>query len=119
MVKSETERIRPAALSDDEATFIAIQALGSYQPVKSAFCKDALAVCHSSLRRAHEAEVRAENAAAAARDDAAAAEWDFHDLIQGAKAQVIAQYGTDSNEVQSLGLKKRSENKASVRRPAK
>jgi len=38
----------------------------------------------------------------------------FHDTILGVKDQVIAQYGPNSDEVASLGLKKKSERKAPV-----
>ena len=48
-------------------------------------------------------------AVAAAWDDAAAREREFHNLMMGVKDQVIAQFGKDSNEVQSIGLKKASE----------
>jgi hypothetical protein len=47
---------------------------------------------------------------------AVAAEWEFHNLMLGAKDQVIAQFGRDSNEVQAIGLKKSSERKAPQRR---
>jgi hypothetical protein len=47
----------------------------------------------------------------AARDAANAAEWALHNLILGAKDQVIAQYGEDSDQVQAIGLKKKSEHK--------
>jgi hypothetical protein len=53
----------------------------------------------------------------AARDDSTAAEWAFHNAILGAKDQVIAQFGDDSNEVQSLGLKKKSEYKSPKTKP--
>ncbi|HLL77504.1 MAG TPA: hypothetical protein VK421_19770 [Pyrinomonadaceae bacterium] len=55
------------------------------------------------------AETQAAAALAAARDDAVAAEWEFHNAMLGAKEQVVAQFGKDSNEIQSLGLKKKSE----------
>jgi hypothetical protein len=48
----------------------------------------------------------------AARDDATAAEWEFHNALLEAKNQVKAQYGPDSNELQGLGLKKKSEFKS-------
>lgn len=53
----------------------------------------------------------------AARDDAVAAERDFHDFILGAKDQIKAQYGKDSNEVQSMGLKKKREYLSPRRKP--
>jgi hypothetical protein len=61
---------------------------------------------------------RAVQALATARDLAAAAEWALHDGMLGAKAQVIAQYGPDSNAVQLLGLKRKSERRRPVRRAA-
>ena len=38
------------------------------------------------------------------------------DLMLGVKDQVTAQFGRDSNEVQSIGLKKASERKAPQRK---
>ncbi len=61
------------------------------------------------------AEAQAAAALAAARDNAVAAEWEFHNLMLGAKDRVIAQFGRDSNEVQAIGLKKASERKAPTR----
>jgi hypothetical protein len=54
-----------------------------------------------ALRSAQRAKVNAQNALAAARDAAVAAEWEFHNMILGVKDQVIAQYGKDSDQVQS------------------
>jgi hypothetical protein len=67
------------------------------------------------------AETQAEAAYKAARDNAVAAEWAFHNAVLGAKEQVIAQFGKDSNEVQAIGLKKKSERKSPSRvaQPAK
>ncbi len=45
-----------------------------------------------------------------------AAEWEFHNMILGCKEQVIGQYGSDSNEIQALGLKKKSDYKAPKRK---
>ena len=54
--------------------------------------------------------------AAASRDDEVAAQWGFHDFILGAKTQVKAQYGDSSNEIQALGLKKKSEYKSPTKK---
>jgi hypothetical protein len=42
------------------------------------------------------------------RDMAAIAEWEFQNFLIGAKLQVQAQYGVSSNEVESLGLKRKA-----------
>jgi len=52
----------------------------------------------------------------AARDAATAAEWDFHNTMLAVKEQVIAQFGKNSDQVQALGLKKKSEYKAPTRK---
>jgi hypothetical protein len=75
-----------------------------------------LAELGRAMEEARQAEVRALQALAAARDAAAAAEWAFHEGILGARAQVLAQYGPDSNAIQLLGLKKKSERKRPARR---
>jgi hypothetical protein len=46
---------------------------------------------------------------------AVAAGWDLHNGMLDVKVQVAAQYGTNSDQVASLGLKKKSERKAPVR----
>jgi hypothetical protein len=45
-----------------------------------------------------------------------APEWEFHNIIPGVKEQVIAQFGKNSNQVQALGFKKKSEYKAPRRK---
>lgn len=64
------------------------------------------------------AALRAQQALDLARDQATAAAQTFHEAVLGAKAQVIAQYGSDSAAVASIGLKKKSERKLPSRRRA-
>ncbi len=67
------------------------------------------------MEAAQLAETQAEAALKAARDAANAKEWAFHNAILGAKKQVIAQFGVDADEVQAIGLKKKSEYKSPTR----
>ena len=60
-------------------------------------------------------EAQAQAALDAARDDATAAEWTFHNAILGAKDQVKAQFGDDSNEYAGMGLTKKSERQSPSR----
>ena len=114
---NETNRLKPALIDADESSFAALQAMTGYAPVNQAYTAAAIASAHAALQSAWAAESQAEAALAAARDDAVAREWEFHNLMLGAKDQVTAQFGRDSNEVQALGLKKASERKAPQRRP--
>jgi len=116
MAKNQTARVRPDLLNADQAAYIAAQALGNYAPANAAYAKTAMTACFTALQAAQEVEVKAQNALDAARDNAVTAEWDFHNMMLGVKTQVAAQYGPDSNELQSLGIKKKSEHKAPRRR---
>lgn len=69
-----------------------------------------------ALAQVEQEELYTRNALAAARDASLAAAHALHEAVLGAKAQVIAQYGSDSASVQAVGLKKKSERKRPTRR---
>jgi hypothetical protein len=106
---NQTRRLIPAQIQADRDAFAALQTLAGYAPANPAYALTAVAAVQASLNDAQRAEAQAVAAAAAARDDAVAKEWEFHDLMLGVKDQVIAQFGKNSNEVQAVGLKKKSE----------
>src|ERR1044072_61359 len=116
MSKKETRRISPSTLRDDRAGFAALQVTAGYAPAKADYTLDAVTALRDRMDALRVAETQAYAAAATARDEATEAEWKFHNAMLGVKAQVTAQYGPDSNEVQSLGLKKKSEYKSPTRR---
>jgi hypothetical protein len=111
MARNQTVHLRPLILQEDLDTHTALQTIANYTPVNTAYSKTALAARLSAMKTAQDAHLAAQNALAAARDEANAAEWDFHNAILGAKDQVIAQFGKDSDQIQALGLKKKSERK--------
>ena len=110
--ENQNKRLSPAQLKADMDALTALQTIGDYAPANSAYAKTAVASALNAMKATQEAEVNAANALATARDSAAAAEWDFHNMLLGVKEQVIAQYGKNSDQVQALGLKKKSEYKA-------
>ena len=114
MAKNQTKRLRPIHVDADQDALTAIQNLGDYKPSNPAFGAHQLSTALSDMQSAQQAEVNAANTLAAARD--AAVEWNFHNAMLGAKDQVVAQYWDDSDAVQSLGLTKKSERKAPVRK---
>jgi hypothetical protein len=116
MAKNETRMITLATIAADEAAAVAVQEIPDYAPVKPALSKERLAASLAAWKAAQQAETRAEQALASAHDDAVAAVWEFHNLVLSVKAQVEAQYGPNSNELQSLGIKKKSEYKTPARR---
>ncbi len=116
MAKNQTVRIKPALLEADRQSYAALQAIDNYTPANSAYTLPIIKKAQADLASAQTLETQTAAAAAAARDDAIAAEWEFHNLMLGVKDQVTAKFGKDSNEVQALGLKKKSEYKAPHRK---
>lgn len=116
MSNNRTKRLRPAVLQDDLNTFTALQALSDYQPANPdyAVAKGLTIKTAMEAKQAEHVQIMAQ--ADSVRDEMVALEWDFHDFDLGAKDQVKAQYGKSSNELQSLGLKKKSEYKSGGRR---
>lgn len=102
-------RMAAQIVDADEDAVIAAQSFPDYKPINPAYQKDVLAQKHAQLEAARIAELHAQNAFNAARDATAAAEWELHNLVLGLKTQVIAQYGSDSDQVRALGLKKKSD----------
>jgi hypothetical protein len=120
MAINQNRRLRPEELDDDRQAVVAAQSLPEYQPLNPAYSADMLVKLKNKRDEAQQTETRAQQALATARDIACAAEWALHNAVIGARKQVMAQYGDDSNEIQAMGLKKRSDRKRPVRatRPA-
>lgn len=116
MAKDETKRLTPSQLEADKSAFAALQAITNYAPANPVYTTAAVAAAHAELLSAQTTEAQAAAAAAAARDNAVSREWNFHNLMLGVKDQATAQFGRDSNEVQSLGRKKTSEYKPRARK---
>ena len=116
---NQATRLKPALIQADRDAFAALQAITGYAPANQAYALTTITAAQASLAAAQQAEAQAQAAAAAARDNAVAREWEFHNLMLGAKDQIIAQFGKDSNEVQAVGLKKKSEYSRPQRRASK
>ena len=117
MAKNQSKRLSPAKIEADENGFAALQAITDYTPINQAYALRSVAAVHAELESLRRAQIDAARAAVAARDLAVAKEWEFHNLMLGVKEQIIAQFGKDSDEVQALGLKRKSDYKPPQRRP--
>jgi hypothetical protein len=109
MAIDKTRKLSPAIKQDDLDTLAALKDISGYTPANPAYTLTKVQTAQGNMDAAQDAEVQAQAAADAARDVATTAEWAFHDVILGVKEQVRAQFGTDSNELQAIGLKKKSE----------
>lgn len=111
MAKDQTKRIAPSVLKADKDAYAALLKINGYAPAKTEYSTANATTAFEAMEDLQRKETQAEVAYAAARDDATAAEWDFHNFMLNVKKQGVAQFGENSNEVQSLGLKKKSEYK--------
>jgi hypothetical protein len=116
MAKNETRRLSPKQLVDNISTLSALQNIQDYIPSNDNYAVKTGLTKQTAMQQLQANEMQAEASLKAARDNAVAAEWDFHNYILGVKQQVMAQYGASSNELQGLGLKKKTEYKAPARK---
>jgi hypothetical protein len=117
MAKNENRPLAPSLIRANEDAFAALQTIEGYAPINPACTLAAVNTAHEALIEKQQAAVQAEAAAEAARDEAVAETWRFHNTILAVKDQVRAQFGKDSSEVQSLGLKRKSEYSPPKRKP--
>ena len=115
MPSNANRRLPPDTLQADLDCITALKAIEGYAPSNPADTLTALNDIQTRVAAAQERELHAANAYAAARDDAVLLENERHERVKSVKNQVRAQYGNDSNEVASLGLKKASERKPTKR----
>ena len=115
MPNNANRRLSPDTLQADLDCITALKAIEGYAPSNPADTLTALNDIQTRVAAAQERELHAANAYAAARDDAVLLENERHERVKSVKNQVRAQYGNDSNEVASLGLKKASERKPTKR----
>ena len=111
MAVNQSRRLSPEDLDADHEAVVAVQSIASYKPLNPVYNTGTLIELNTARDAAQRAEIQAQQALATARDIACAAEWALHNAVLGARTQMRAQFGDDSNEVQAIGLKKRSDRK--------
>lgn len=114
-MKSKTRRRRPSEVKKDKYAYEAVQNIEGYKPSDPEASIEALDALVQLYQTKQKVEAQKEGEFKAARDNTVEAEYAFHQAIQKVKNQVKAQFGDDSNELQSLGLKKKSEYKTPKR----
>ena len=112
MARNQNKRLGPVLLQADVDALTALRNISDYTPANSAYALQIAEDALTNMKNTQDAELAAQNVLGTARDASAVAEWEFHNLMLGVKEQVIAQYGKSSDELQALGLKKKSEYKA-------
>ena len=112
MADQNTRPLSPKQLQADLDVYSALQAIAGYTPANPDFTLAKGTTAKTAKEAAEGKSAQDAATAAASRDNEVAAQWAFHDYVLGAKTQVKAQFGDSSNEIQALGLKKKSEYKS-------
>jgi hypothetical protein len=115
MAKNQSRRMTSAVLSADREAFDALQGITDYAPANQEYKTESIKAKRDRMDDLLREAVQAEAAAVAKREAANAGEWEFHNAMLGAKVQVEAQYGSDSDEFAALGMKKKSAYKSPTR----
>lgn len=117
MALNRSYLLSPATIDDDRAVLRALQDIAGYAPHNPEHTVAALIQSDDILQQAEIEAERARLAFDAARERLLAASWTFHNNVGGAKTEVTAQFGADSQIMHAIGLKKKSERKRPTRRP--
>lgn len=115
---AKKKRLTKKVLQEDADAYTALLEIRNYDPNNPDFTLDKITASNAKAEASQMDEMRKQDALDAAKDIAAADEHARHELILGAKTQVKGQFGVNSNEFQSMGMKKKEEYK-SGRRAAK
>jgi hypothetical protein len=108
---SRQKRLNKKILQEDREAFAALQAIEDYNPSNKDFELAKVTDSHQEMVTDQTDEVQKHAVANASSDKATDSERGFHNNILGAKNQVKAQYGENSDEYASLGMKKKDEYK--------
>lgn len=112
-------RLDKKVLAKDTKSLASLKAIENYNPSNSRYTLEEIVAAYDRMIEKQRIEVQKRVDYDAARDGAADSEYEFHEMIGGGKTQIGAQFGTDSNEYQAIGMKKTSEYKKGGRRAKK
>ncbi len=117
MAERNTRKLSPKVLQEDLDAFAGLQGLTGYAPANSDYSIANGLTIKTKMQESQAKDVQDKAISDASRDAKVLDEWTFHDYVRNAKQQVKAQFGENSDEVQSVGLKKKSEYKNPAKSP--
>ncbi|NOS94618.1 MAG: hypothetical protein HOP30_22125 [Cyclobacteriaceae bacterium] len=109
MAQNEKVPVKSEQLEEDTDAYDNLLLVKGYSPRLEEFSIEMVTALKDKLDLAERNLNQTEKRVKEERQNLIAAQWAFHNSILGCKGQVISQFGVDSNEIQSLGLKKKSD----------
>lgn len=109
--QDRTRRLPSLAISQDISSLHGLQTISNYDTSHADASIANLQQAYQTMVVSQETATEKLTLYRAAADAARLAEWEFHNAILAMKEVVRGQYGSDSDQAQAVGLKKKSERK--------
>jgi hypothetical protein len=106
-----TRRLRPQLISQNIDSLHGLQTIKGYKTNRVDASLERIQQTYQAMLTQQQSETEKLTAYRAAADAARLAEWEFHNAVLAMKEVVRGQYGSDSDEAQAVGLKKKSDRK--------
>lgn len=114
-IQNTTRRLSPQVIKQDVVALNGLGAIVNYKTTRPEATSEALQAAYQAMMLAQQAETEKLAMYRAAADAARLAEWEFHNAVLAMKEVVRGQYGSDSDQAQAVGMKKKSDRKRPVR----
>jgi len=114
-LQNTSRRLSAQLLDQDIDALNGFNTVQGYSTKRKEATPEALQQAYQTMLTQQQTETEKLALYRAAADAARLAEWEFHNAILAMKEVVRGQFGTDSNEAQSVGLKKKSDRKRPTR----
>ena len=113
--QNTNRRLAAQSLGQDVDSLNGFNTIHSYSTQRQEATPLTLQQTYQAMLASQQAETEKLALYRAAADAARLAEWEFHNAVLAMKEVVRGQFGADSNEAQSVGLKKKSDRKRPAR----
>ncbi|MEI1377324.1 hypothetical protein PQG02_11655 [Nostoc sp. UHCC 0926] len=114
--QDKTRRLPSQSISQDITSLHGLQTVSTYDTTRADASVANLLQAYQDMLMQQQAETEKLTLYRAATDAARLAEWEFHNAVLAMKEVIRGQYGSDSDEAQAVGLKKKSERKRPSRK---
>ncbi|MEH2046324.1 hypothetical protein [Nostoc sp.] len=114
--QDKTRRLPSQSISQDITSLHGLQTVSTYDTTRADASVGNLLQAYQDMLTQQQAETEKLTLYRAATDSARLAEWEFHNAVLAMKEVIRGQYGSDSDEAQAVGLKKKSERKRPSRK---
>ena len=115
-IQDTTRRLRPQTISQDITSFHGLQTVSTYNTTRADASAAKLQEVYQAMLISQQIETEKLALYRATSDAARLAEWEFHNAVLAMKEVVCGQYGSDSDQAQAVGLKKKSDRKRPSRK---